>query len=114
MEDTTRDEIIALAPSSNGVPVENYKFCDSKSEAGIQIADVIVGIFGKMYTYPVETPQDQVLADKAALSGSRQTNVDLLRGLIDDAHIANTAFLHHAMSNSDVNKMNAFLGISRS
>lgn len=114
MEDTIRDEIIALAPSSKGVPVENYRFCDSKSEAGIQISDVIVGVLGKMYTYLVAKPREQVLADKAALSGPSQTNADLLRSLIDEAHASNTAFLNHVMSNSDVDKMNLFLGISRS
>ncbi|MAN65313.1 DUF3800 domain-containing protein [uncultured Hyphomonas sp.] len=114
MEDTVRDEMIALAPSSNGVPVENYKFCDSKSETGIQVSDVIVGVLGKMYTYLVETPRDQVLTDQAALSGPSKTNADLLRDLIDEANVANTAFLNHVMSNSDVDKMNLFLGISRS
>lgn len=114
MEDTVRDEIIALAPSSNGIPVENYRFCDSKSEAGVQIADVIVGVLGKMYTYLVEMSLEQVLVDKAALTGTSKTNADLLRDLIDEAHRSNTAFLNHLMSNSDVDKMNLFLGISRS
>lgn len=51
MEDSIRDEMETMRPSSNGKPVRHYRFADSKSEPGIQISDIVVGLIGKMRSY---------------------------------------------------------------
>lgn len=109
MEDSIRDEIEAMKPSSNGMPLINYRFSDSKSEVGIQISDIIVGLIGKMYSYFVWTQRSEVMKDRASLSGTSLKNTELLRDLIDASHDENIAFLNHVCSISDIDKMNLFL-----
>tara|TARA_Y100000815_G_scaffold190167_1_gene173597 strand:+ start:45205 stop:46332 length:1128 start_codon:yes stop_codon:yes gene_type:complete len=109
MEDSIRDEIQGMKPSSNGVPATHYRFADSKAEPGIQISDIVVGLIGKMHSYFVQTSRDEVAEARASLSGASLTNAELLRDLIDAAHEANIAFLNHVSSMSDIDKMNLFL-----
>jgi hypothetical protein len=109
MEDSIRDEFEAMKPSSNGVPVTHYRFADSKSEPGIQVADVVVGLIGKMHSYFAQTQHDEVAEARASLSGASLKNAELLRDLIDASHEANIAFLHHVSSINDIDKMNLFL-----
>ena len=109
MEDSVRDEIQAMKLSSNGVPVTHYKFADSKSEPGIQVSDIVVGLIGKMHSYFAQTPRDEVAEARASLSGASLKNAERLRDLIDASHEANIAFLHHVSSINDIDKMNLFL-----
>jgi len=109
MEDSIHDELEAMPLVSGGRPFKNYRFADSKSEPGIQVSDIIVGVIGKMYSYFAETKRDDVAAARAALTGTSLNNAELLRDLIDASHDANVAFLHHIATNSEINKMNLFL-----
>lgn len=109
MEDSIRDEIEAMQPSSNGTPVTHYRFADSKSEPGIQVSDIMVGLIGKMHSYFSQTLRDDVAAARASLSGTSLKNAELLRDLIDTSHDVNIAFLNHVSSVSDIDKMNLFL-----
>lgn len=109
MEDSIRGEIEAMNPSSNGIPVAHYRFADSKSEAGIQVSDIVVGLIGKMHSYCAWTPRDEIRETRALLNGTSLKNAMLLRDLIDASHDANIAFLNHVSSISDIDKMNLFL-----
>jgi hypothetical protein len=109
MEDSIHDELETMRLASGGKPVRNYRFADSKSEPGIQVSDIIVGLIGKMYSYFAETKRDDVAAARAGLSGTSLKTADLLRDLIDASHDANVAFLNHVASSSEVDKMNLFL-----
>ncbi|KCZ93822.1 hypothetical protein HJO_00560 [Hyphomonas johnsonii MHS-2] len=112
MEDSIRDEMKTIKPSSNGQPLQNYRFADSKSEEGIQISDIMVGLIGKMHTYFAQTTHDNITADRSALSGTSLQNTELLRALINTSHKVNIAFLNHVASINDVDKMNLFLRLS--
>lgn len=109
MEDSVRDEMEAMKPSSNSLRVTNYRFADSKAEPGIQISDVVVGLIGKMHTYFSQTSLADVADARATLSGTSLKNAELLRDLIDASHEANIAFLNRVSSGSDTDKMNVFL-----
>lgn len=109
MEDSIRDELEALQLVSGGKPVKNFRFADSKSEPGIQVADIMVGLIGKMYSYLAKTKRDDVATARAALSGTSLKNAKLIRDLIDASHDANVAFLNHVASNNEIDKMNLFL-----
>lgn len=108
MEDSIRDGLEELSLTANGEPVQNYRFADSKTEPGIQLADVAVGLLGKMYSYFVRTPRNEVEAVRASLRGTSQKNAELLRDLMDAAHDANIAFLNQVISIHDMDKMNMF------
>ncbi|GGE42315.1 hypothetical protein GCM10011367_16300 [Marinicauda pacifica] len=108
-EDTVQKEIDAMKLSSGGQLVGHYRFSDSKSEPGIQISDVVAGLIGKMYTWLVQTPAEEVVTARASLDGVALKNAELLRDLIDASDEANIAFLHHVISTRDLEKMNIFL-----
>lgn len=109
MEDSIRDEMATMQPSSNGVPVTHYRFADSKSEAGIQVSDIVVGLIGKMHSYFAQNTREDISRSRASLTGTSLKNAELLRDLIDASHKANIAFLNHVSSVSDIDKMNLFL-----
>lgn len=112
MEETIRDHLLETPLTSNGKPVTNFRFADSKAEPGIQLSDVIVGVLGKMHTYFTNTERDEVAADRAALAGPGLENVNLLRDLISASHEANIAFLNHVASAHDIDKLDLFLRFS--
>lgn len=109
MEDSIHDELKAMQLVLGGKPVRNYRFADSKSEQGIQVSDIMVGLIGKMYSYFTETMREGVAAARAVLSGTSLKNAELLRDLIDTSHEVNVAFLQHVVSNNEIDKMNLFL-----
>lgn len=109
MEDSIRDRVISLAPVSVGKPATHFRFADSKAEPGIQLADVMVGLIGKMLTYFTHTSEEEVGEARDALADTGRQNANLLRDLIAGAHEANTAFLHHVGSLHDLDKLDRFL-----
>ena len=112
-ESTVQAELRSLSMTSGGAPLSNYRFADSKTEPGIQLSDVAVGILGKFHSYLAATPADVVSQTRDALTGIRLENALLLRDLIDSSDGANTAFLHHIASIDDIDKANLFLRYSK-
>ncbi|SFL48522.1 Protein of unknown function [Lachnospiraceae bacterium KH1T2] len=43
--------------------IENYEFVDSKDEIGIQISDIICGIYGQLYTYINKKSDKELIED---------------------------------------------------
>jgi len=109
MEESIRDELESMTLVSGGQPVKNYRFADSKSDPGIQVSDIVVGLIGKMYSYFSGTTRDEVSAARASLIGTSLKNAELLRDIIDASHEANIAFLNHVTSANEIDKMNLFL-----
>ncbi|MGX1498569.1 hypothetical protein ACSSV1_003620 [Labrenzia sp. MBR-25] len=112
METEIRDAFEDVQLSCKGEPVTNFRFADSKSEAGIQLSDITVGVIGKMHTYLSQTSSEEVDIDRAALTGTALQNAELLRDLIDSSNAANQAFLHHVASLHDLDKLDRFLRLS--
>jgi Protein of unknown function (DUF3800) len=109
MEESIRSRFLETPLTSGGKRVTNYRFADSKGEPGIQLADIVVGVLGKMHSYFTETPWNEVAADRASLTGTSLQNSELLRDLISVSHDANIAFLHHVASMHDLAKLDLFL-----
>lgn len=88
----------------------NYRFADSKDEAGIQLSDVVAGLLGRHFSYLQDHSLPQLRERRAAFSEKQRKNLHLLRALIDrsdalsdglfhavlplDTHFKNNAFLH--------------------
>jgi len=109
MEESIQDRFLETPLTSGGEPVTHYRFADSKAEPGIQLADIVVGVLGKMHSYFTETPWNEVAADRANLTGTSLQNSELLRDLLAASHDANIAFLHHVSSMHDLDKLDLFL-----
>jgi hypothetical protein len=95
--------------TSQGNPVTNFRFADSKAEPGIQISDVVVGVLGKMQSYFTNEAPEQITEDRNALSGTRLENANLLRDLISKSHQFNVSFLGSVLSLHDREKLDLFL-----
>ena len=108
-ENSIRRRFLDDPPTSGRKPATHYRFADSKAEPGIQIADVIVGVLGKMHTYLIETPREEVAATRQNLAGASHQNAELLRDLINISDAENIAFLHHITSMGDLEKLDLFL-----
>jgi hypothetical protein len=57
LEPSIQDRFLQTPLTSGGEPVTHYRFADSKAEPGIQLADIVVGVLGKIYSYFTETPR---------------------------------------------------------
>ncbi|QNT68367.1 DUF3800 domain-containing protein [Defluviicoccus vanus] len=109
LEETIRDAFLKNPLTDAGEPVTNYRFADSKTETGIQLSDVIVGVLGKMHTYLSNTSAEDIEKDRLALSNTALKNTKLLCDLITAPDSANQAFLHHVASLHDIDKLDRFL-----
>jgi hypothetical protein len=109
MEELIQEHFLQTPLTSGGKPVTHYRFADSKAEPGIQLADIVVGVLGKMHSYFTETSPHEIAADRANLAGTSLQNAELLRDLIAASHDANVAFLNHVSSMHDLDKLDLFL-----
>jgi hypothetical protein len=112
MEEQIRDRLQAMALTRGGVPAANFTFVDSKTEPGIQLSDVVVGLLGKLHSYFTQTRLQDVASLRAGLRGVSLANAELLKDCIARSHDANTAFLNHVMSAHDLQKLDCFLRFS--
>lgn len=109
IEESIRDRLAALHIMRAGQPATHFHFVDSKTEPGIQLSDVVVGLLGKMHTYFTNTPRDKVAKDRDSLAGISIENAALLRDCISRSHDQNIAFLNHVASQYDLQKIDVFL-----
>ena len=112
MEPSIQARLLEIPLTRAGKPVTHYRFADSRSEAGIQVADVLVGLIGKMHTYLTQSPSEDVALVREALTDQALENAVLLRDLINASDAANIAFLHHVASSHDIEKLDLFLRFS--
>jgi hypothetical protein len=84
-----------------GKPFRNYRFADSATEAGIQIADVVAGIIGKAFGYVTRTPLGPLEKDLAGLSSQQRRSLRLLGSHLDRATDECGAFAHYIISLED-------------
>lgn len=108
-EASVRASMEAVPLVSVGKPFVNFRFADSKLEPGIQVADVVVGLLGKMHSYFCDTPAEEVFETRSALAGASLDNALVLRDLIAQSHAENIAFQHHVASLYDRDKADRFL-----
>ena len=109
MEESIRERFGAMVITQGGQPATHFRFVDSKTEPGIQLSDVVVGLLGKMHTYLTQTPRDEVAKDRDGLTGTALENAELLRDCISRSHDENIAFLNHVASQYDLQKIDVFL-----
>jgi hypothetical protein len=109
MEESIRDRLEAMSITRGGVPATHFRFVDSKTEPGIQVSDVVVGLIGKMHTYFTQSSAKEVSQVRASLSGTALENADLLRDCISRSDSENLAFLNHVANQHDLKKIDIFL-----
>lgn len=110
----TETEIItrldAAGLQSNGRPFRNFRFVErSHDEPGVQISDVVVGLFGKFFAWVINTDRAEIAAARECLSVTQRRSRDLVSGLLDRSLEENIVFAQNAFCLEDQFKAGTFL-----
>lgn len=93
-----------------GEPFRNFRFVEnSESEIGVQISDVVVGLFGKFFAWAVVTERTEVAQIRAALSPIQERNRAAMAALLDRSLEENVMFAQNTFSLEDQHKAGIFL-----
>lgn len=87
----------------------SFRFADSKSEPGIQIADVVTGFLGKYQSFVEDHSLPELMRRKNAWNETQAENFGLLRQLIDLADEACNAFIYRSTAMDSEWKNDAFM-----
>ena len=87
----------------------DYRFADSQHEEGIQLSDVVAGLFGKYFTYLQEHQLPMLLERKSHFAVQQLENLALLRELIDRSVDVSDGFCHSVIPLDTAFKNDAFL-----
>lgn len=109
------DHEIQIEKSLNGAKFRdgtrhvNFSFSDSRSEPGIQIADVVTGFLGKYQSFVEEYPLQVLLNRKSSWNEIQLANFKLLHQLIDLSNEVSNAFIHRTTAMDSAWKNDTFL-----
>lgn len=101
VEEVVQDRLSRQQFVDAGEPFENYQFVDSTAHEGIQVADVLVGLLGKTFTYVNQTAVNDIVSDRSNLNDDQQTNLSNLAALLDRSISENAAFAQYIISITD-------------
>jgi hypothetical protein len=87
--------------SERGMAFCNYRFADSGSEPGIQIADMVTGLLGKAFAYLARTELRELKADVSGLSPRQRSSLRLLAEMLDRSVGECAGFAHYILPLSD-------------
>lgn len=90
----------------NGDRIENYTFVDSESDPHIQIADVITGLIGKLFTYVKDSDDDDIEHFTSSLGVVGSENMTLLRKIMCQTLERSRGFHHHVISENEHMRLN--------
>jgi hypothetical protein len=89
---------------NNGVKIDNYTFEDSVTNRYIQISDVLMGLFGKMFIFINQTTHEDIKKELIGLNNQQSKNLNLLNKLIDQSNSINTGFFHSIDAKRELEK----------
>ncbi|HDR9028358.1 TPA: DUF3800 domain-containing protein [Burkholderia vietnamiensis] len=87
----------------------SFRFADSKSEPGIQIADVVIGFLGKYQCFVEDHPLPELMRRKGEWNKTQTENFGLLRKLIDISDEASNAFIFRSTAMDSEWKNDTFM-----
>lgn len=94
------------APALAGI---NFNFVDSKSLREIQLSDILIGFFGKYFTYIKNATMDKVINFKHGMNDTQKKNLSLLSQLILKSDKLTLLSLQSIMSDDEFEKSNYLL-----
>lgn len=104
------DRLDAMPLVDGGRPFRNFRFIEnSETEIGVQISDVVVGLFGKFFAWAVATERTDVAQARASLSPIQERNRAAMSALLDRSIDENEMFAQNAFSLEDQHKAGIFL-----
>lgn len=104
IEKVIENRLSGISFVDNGSSVQNFRFSDSKNDVGIQVADVVIGLLGKAFTFFNRNEMSELRDIRRALSPVQAGNLSRLISLIDKSIAENPAFTHHLLSYEDLRR----------
>ena len=92
-----------------GIPVDLYRFADSKAEPGVQLSDIVVGLIGACLTWLRGIEIEDIGAIKAGLSVAQNANRMALASLVERSIAVTDAFVVKLLSLDDMARFELFL-----
>lgn len=92
-----------------GAPIDLYRFVDSKTEPGVQLSDVVVGLLGACLTWLRNVDLAEITRIKRGLTEAQNTNRVLFSAIIDRSISVNDAFVEKVLSLDDMQRLEVFL-----
>ena len=109
VEPYIRKRLEALDLRDGDRQIANFRFAESKADAGVQVSDPMVGLLGKFMTYIGRTDLEDLTNDANGLSAIQRANLSALNDLLDRSAEENTAFMHNVLAATDLQRGRAFL-----
>ena len=110
IEEVIEANLKLLTFVDDGQPVNNYRFVDSKHESGIQVADIVVGLLGKLFTFTHSMKFDELFSLRSTLSNVQTDTLAHFREIMNFSIRENPAFANRVLSDSENEKAALFLG----
>ena len=111
VEEVVKADISAIKFIDGACNLTNYRFADSKDEAGVQISDVITGILGKMFTFLNTTSASEIARLIGHPTDQQRKNLCLIKKLLQRTLEECPAFAHYTLSLEDRKRENSILNI---
>ena len=108
-EETYIEKVLAQFELCEGERRLDYRFADSKAEAGIQLSDVVAGLVGRHFSYLKEHSLMELMRRRAGFTEIQLANLVRLRTLIDRSDAFSDGLFHVLMPMDTCFKNNAFL-----
>ena len=83
--------------SEHLTPIDNYEFKDSKDDIGIQLSDVICGIYGQLYSYFNKKTDADILRDIDRMNDTQLECLSLLSRLQLEADNENRGYFYYTV-----------------
>ncbi len=83
--------------SEHLTPIDNYEFKDSKDDIGIQLSDVICGIYGQLYSYFNKKTDADILRDIDRMNDTQLECLLLLSRLQLEADNENRGYFYYTV-----------------
>lgn len=109
VEELVKAEMLRQPILDRGAPYERYRFADSHDEAGIQVADLTVGLLGRLFSFVVAHDRDSLDAIRRSLSERQAATLASLSRVLADSLKETPAFVQVVMSLEDQFKLWRFV-----
>lgn len=104
--------LTSLELSDGEVPLRHFRFVSSHSEPGVQLADPVVGLLGKLFTFLNRTPMGALHQEMNGLSDQQRRSLAMLSRLLDKSTNQCLGFAQYVISAEDRHRTHFVLDAS--
>ena len=110
IETTIQTYLASLDLQDGATPLRNFGFVESRAAPWVQVSDALAGLLGKLFSYALHTPAEEIAEVLAALNARQHATLETLKGILDRSLEECPAFAHYVVSVEDHQRRVAILG----